>query len=79
MPVLRQGIPRGSIYKSRVSIGNKTFAPTVNSTLVLGKRKHDFYLTDDEGNKVEIYKVDPHALPQKNENSDTKIFIAQEM
>ena len=55
---------------------NESFAPSVNSTStpVIGKRKYDFSLTDDEGNRVKITKVDPKSIP--SEHDETTVFVA---
>ena len=54
---------------------NKLFAPRNNntSTPLLGKRKYDFLLTDDEGTKVKVTRIDKSSIPM--EHQDTTVFV----
>ena len=87
VPVLRKSIPAASAINdtipqaetnSRASDVNESFAPSVNSTStpVIVKRKYDFSLTDDEGKRVKITKVDPKSIP--SEHHETAVFVPRE-
>ena len=58
LPVLPSNTLQNPENEMRTSF-NETFTPSVNSTPLLGKRKHDFSLTDEHGNTIKVYKIDP--------------------
>lgn len=67
VPVLPSKTLQNSVNETQIAF-YETFTPSVNSTPLLRKRKHDFSLTAEHGNTIKVYKLDP-----SEENSDSPL------